>query len=77
MVPLFVDLNYYFICEILLMHRESVHNKTVSEEDRKHDLSCVWGLEQYLPAQQITSQISGSTLIRHVLLIHTTLQAVR
>lgn len=27
-----VGLNYYFICEILLMHREGVYNKTVSVE---------------------------------------------
>lgn len=49
-VPLFVDLNYYFICKILLMHGESVYNQTVSEEGRKHDLLCVWGGSQTVPA---------------------------
>lgn len=77
MVPLFVDLNYYFVCEILFMHRESVYNQTVSEEGRKHDLLRVCGVSNSSCRHSKESQISGPTVIKHMVLVHTTLQAVR
>lgn len=59
------------------MQRESVYNQTVSEEGRKHDLLRVCGVSNSSCQHSKESQISGPTVIKHMVLIHTTLQAVR